>query len=721
MPPANVYSQHDARSSDFPCTPDDFLIDIVEGSDSDYDAQLNREINTKRRKKQSAPIIATFHCWKLTKAAPKTKDGAPSWKRAELVQMTLPSDELESQVKKQRKTRSLIEMYEALSADQRQQVEVLIQQQRRDETNKYARWEIAAIHREVLNNLRTRIRETTFIRIILCRDDRRKVEKAAPDHKTTSAGVVSNISDLNDLSNPLPKQTEIKDDQRLPPLRRQSKGQDRAKRAINESMIDVMPDFSIGSINAINVPPMASTTPSAGLQRPNPAWSNQAPLWQSLSIEQENFLQNQSDLRRPQPEPEAQNNQQLNHVQNALAYMANVNSNARTQAGGKAYEEPHLQSALPGPWFPRQSPPIVPAFGYDSHAMPNQRPIGESMPQMNPPYLGPPTKNGKQDYFEQQSRALYEVTAEPSMAMQYHYTNDNTPALVASHQAMASEAHRKSPSTKIQVPADADWPDYSPDMEPSPFPSPQAQQQTRHEKHSAERLRREDVLFWRTQTQLSHSRSSSSLDGQSSTLASLEQSSPPTSISGDGVAPQFQYHERDSHAPGRFGQQLATHDFLRPNQDRQREQPLKLPQRGQDYYRSPTRRGVSFEDELFEINDRQHAPRPIMKARDPGRYSPDNYTRPSAPDPPEPKASNSPYHSQRYQPQQSWESDNTSMLERLNERLDHMELRQAEGATRRAVEAAQKRRELEKKEAYERGVEDAMAWKARSGGFGSCG
>jgi hypothetical protein len=58
------------------------------------------------------------------------------------------------------------------------------------------------------------------------------------------------------------------------------------------------------------------------------------------------------------------------------------------------------------------------------------------------------------------------------------------------------------------------------------------------------------------------------------------------------------------------------------------------------------------------------------------------------------------------------------MLERLSERLDHMELRQAESATRRAVEAAQKRREAERKEAYERGIEDAMAWKARSGGFG---
>ncbi|KAH0389855.1 hypothetical protein KCU89_g16229, partial [Aureobasidium melanogenum] len=205
----------------------------------------------------------------------------------------------------------------------------------------------------------------------------------------------------------------------------------------------------------------------------------------------------------------------------------------------------------------------------------------------------------------------------------------------------------------------------------------------------------------------------------SSTLASLEESSPPTSVSGDGVAPQFQYHERDAHAPGRFGQQLAAHSFLRPNQDRQQEQPPKMPQRSQTDYKPQTRRTVSFEDEAYGNSDRQHALHPVSNVRDPSVYIPDNYTRLSAPDPPEPKANYSPYQPHRYQPQQSWELDNTSMLERLNERLDHMELRQAEGATRRAVEAAQKRRELEKKEAYERGIEDAMAWKARSGGVGS--
>lgn len=712
VPPANVYSHH-AMPSDFSCTPDDFLIDIVEGSDSDYDAQLNRQTGTKHHKNKSAPILTTFHCWKLTKAAPKTKDGAPNWKRAAVVQMTLPSDELDSQVKKQLKAKSLIEMYEAMSADQRQQVEVLLQQQRRDETNKHARWEIAAIHREVLNNLRTRIRETTFIRVILSRGDTRKVEKAISSHETTSASVASNISDLNDLSDSPLKRTKSNPDQRLPLPGREFKGQAKTTRPISENVIEIMSGLSMDDTHVINVPSMASALPSARLQGPSPTWSNQAPSQQSPStnIEHENMLRNQLNEWRPQPGSEVQNNQQLNHVQNALAYMANVNSNARTQVGDKAYQEAQAQSALHGTWSPQQSPPVVPNFRYDSQTMPIERQFEGSTTQRTPPHLGLQPTNHEQDYFGKQPSNPYGGTAEPSMARQYHHTNTHAPAIAASHRATDSEAPRASPIATNQAPTDSGWPDYNPVMEPSPVPSPQSQQQTRHAKRSAERLRREDVLFWRTQAQLSHSRSSSSLDDQSSTLASLEESSPPTSVSGEGAAPQFQFHERDALAPVQFGQRLAAHSFLRPNQNRQQEQPIKLPQRSQTHYKHPTRRTVSFEDKIYGIPDIQHAPSTIPSARDSSMYSPDNYTRPSAPDPPEPKANYPSYQPQRYQPQQSWEPDNTSMLERLNERLDNMELRQAEGATRRAVEAAQKRRELEKKEAYERGVEDAMAWK----------
>ncbi|KAH0269877.1 hypothetical protein KCU91_g8408, partial [Aureobasidium melanogenum] len=707
--------------SDFSCTPDDFLIDIVEGSDSDYDAQLNRQTGTKHHKNKSAPILATFHCWKLTKAAPKTKDGAPSWKRAAVVQMTLPSGELESQVKKQLKAKSLIEMYETMSADQRQQVEVLLQQQRRDETNKYARWEIAAIHREVLNNLRTRIRETTFIRVILSRNDRRRVEKATPGHETTSASVASNISDLNDISDSPLKRTKSNLDQRLPPPGREFKGQAKTKRLISENVIEVMSGLSTDDTHVINVPSMASVLPSARLQGPSPAWSNQAPPQQSPStnIEHENMLRNQLNQWRPQPSSEVQNNQQLNHVQSALAYMANVHSNARTQVGDKAYQEAQARSTLHGTLSPQQSPPVVPNFRYDSQTMPIERQFEGSTTQRTSPHLGMQPTNHEQDYFGKQSRNPYGGTAEPSMARQYHHTNTHAPAIAASHRVTDSEAPRASPIATNQAPTDSGWPDYNPGMERSPVPSPQSQQQTRHAKRSAERLRREDVLLWRTQAQLSRSRSSSSLDDQSSTLASLEESSPPTSVSGEGAAPQFQYHERDALAPGQFGQRLAAHSFLQPNQNRQQEQRTQLTRRIQNDYIPPPRRTVSFEDEHHGIPYKQHAPHPVLSTRDPSMYSPDNYTRPSAPEPPELKANYPSYQPRRYQPQQSWDSDSTSMLERLNERLDNMELRQAEGATRRAVEAAQKRRELENKEAYERGVEDAMAWKARSSGFSS--
>lgn len=40
-----------------------------------------------------------------------------------------------------------------------------------------------------------------------------------------------------------------------------------------------------------------------------------------------------------------------------------------------------------------------------------------------------------------------------------------------------------------------------------------------------------------------------------------------------------------------------------------------------------------------------------------------------------------------------------------------MEMKQAEEANKKAMEAAERQRELDRKQAYERGVEDAMAWK----------
>ncbi|CAD0113664.1 unnamed protein product [Aureobasidium uvarum] len=718
VPPTYTYFNY-TMPSEYPQDSDDFLVNVIEGSDSEYDARLSKKTNSVHRKKHVATIQTTLHCWKLTKAAPKIKDGAPSWKRAERAQMTLPSDELELQAKKQRKARSLTEMYETLSTDQRQQVEVLIQEQRRNEVNKYARWEIAAIHREVLNNLRTRIRETTFIRVILSRDDKRKAEKTATEH---GASVASNISDLNDLSDLSLKQTETGGNQRLPPKRREFQAQSKAKKAINENVIEVLPDPGIGSAYAVNVPSLGSPLPSDRL-RSHREWSNDAPLWYSPSAgpEHEAMPQNQLNQWRPQQDIELQRTQQGHHVQNALAYITSMNQNARTQVQGQVYEDTCTQSTLPEPWLSQQSPLKPRAFGYNPHGIPIQQQFEKISTHETSPHLEPQRASSSQDYFGQQFGNQHEIAAKPSFAGPSQIANNNRPALVTADYTKNPEAYRGPPSTKIQISDDTDWPSYNPNMEQLTPPLPQLQQHLKQVNHSAERLRREDVLFWRTQAQLSHSRSSSSLDDQSSTMASPEQSSPPTSVSGDGMPPHFRYDARNDITPGRFGQQLAAHDFLRPNQTRQQEQIPVLPQRRESEYRPATRRGVSFEDEPFEIPDRQYPPQPVQHTFNPSMYHPDNYTRPSAPDPPEPKVNAPPYHPHRYQPRQHTEPENTSMLERLNERLDHMELRQAEGATRRAVEAAQKRRELERKEAYEKGVEDAMAWKARSGDFGNFG
>lgn len=726
MPLAEAYP-HYTMSSDHPHAPGDVLIDIVEGSDSDCDYQMGSKVDTKHRKKQVAPIQTTFHCWTLTKATPKTRDDAPSWKRAERVQMTLSSDELGSQVKKQLKARSLTEMYEALSTDQRQQVEVLLKEKRRDETNKYACWEIAAIHREVRNNMRTRVRETTFIRVILSREDKRKVASISTEHKTTKASVASNISDLNDLSDLPLKPIETNDDRFSHARKKEIKARPKVKKNSSEDVIEVMAAPNIENTLAMNAPPMGTHLASDQLQR-YPTWSDQAPLWQPSSIHHghEYTAQHQSNKWLPQHSLELQQTQKLNDVQDALAHMATANHHIRTEAGDKFHDKIQLQPVPTESWLHQQSPPVSRASEYNHDHKPFQQyPEGAATLEAPSLYESRPT-NGEQDYFGRQFGQPYETVAEPFFAKQPQPLYNNMATLATSPYSEDLKARRTSPSTKIKVSDDSDWPDYDPTMDQPPLPTPRTQQHKQQEQKSAERLRREDVLFWRTHAQLSDSRSTSSLDDQSSTLASPEQSSPLTSVSGDGVGlnrmwtnePEFRYDKRDELMPGRFGQQLAAHSFLRPNQDRQREQIPMTPRRTQSEYKPPTDRNVSFEAEPFEIPDRQHAPLHTRNTHNPSMYTPDAYTRPSAPDPPEPKAKFQTYNPQRYQPRQRVELENTSTLKSLSERLDNMELRQAESATRRAVEAAQRRREAEKKEAYERGIEDAMAWKARSGGYG---
>jgi hypothetical protein len=723
MPPAEAYP-HYTMSSEHSHVPGDMLVDVIEGSDSDYDHQLGRKKDSRNRKNHVAPIPTTFHCWMLTKAASRTRDDIPNWKRAERVQMTLSSDELGSQVKKQLKARSLTEMYEVLSTDQRQQVEVLLKEKRRDETNKCACWEIAAIHREVRNNMRTRVRETTFIRVILSREDKRKVESPATERKPIKASVASNISDLNDLSDLLLKPEETSDDQYTHTRKKEYKARSKVRKGSSQDVIEVMSVPNIDNAFAINVPPMANPSPSDQPQH-YPPWSTKAPFWQPSSVDhsREYTAQHQPDQWQPQQALLRQQNQQLDSIHNALAHMANANNSLRTETGGKFYEMTQPQPIPREPWSPQQSPPVPPAFEYTSRDGLTQHHLGGAITHEASPHYEARPINSEPDYFGRQIEKPYEVVTEPFFAKQPQNAHNNMPAMVTSHYPEDPRARRISPSAKIEVSGDSDWPDYDPTMEQPPLPT---QQHNKYEKQGAERSRREDVLFWRTQAQLSHSRSASSLDDQSSTLASPEQSSPLTSVSGDGIGlnrmwtnePEFRYNERDEPIPGRFGQQLAAHSFLRPNQDKQQKQPPMPPRRTQSEYKPPTVRGVSFRDEPSEIPDLQPPPPHTRPTHNPSIYSPEIYTRPSAPDPPEPKPNFGSYNPQRYQPRQQVEVENSSMLERLSERLDHMELRQAESATRRAVEAAQKRREAERKEAYGRGIEDAMAWKARSGGFG---
>jgi hypothetical protein len=725
MSPTEAYAHYNV-SSDYSPISGDALIDVVEGSESDYDHQLGRKTESKNRKKHAAPIQTTFHCWTLTKAVPKSRGDALNWKRAERVQMTLSSDELGSQVKKQLKARSLTKMYEALSTDQRQQVEVLLKEKRLNETNKYASWEIAAIHREVRNNMRTRIRETTFIRVILSREDKRKPEITVPEHRATKAGASSNISDLNDLSDLLLRPVETNEDQYFHARDKEFKARPKVKRDPSEDVVEVVSIPHSENKFAVNVPSVVNPSPSNQVQH-YPALINQGPFWQPSSAEHghECAAQHRVNQWRPQQALSAQENQQLNHIHNALAHMANANLNARTVVPDSMYKT-QPQPPSTASWSPQQPLPVQRASEYDYRNGSAQHHLGGVATHVASPHYEPRPINSERDYFERRIEKQHDAVIEPFFAKQSQHVHNNVPNMVTSFHSEKSQARRSSPSAKVQAPTDSDWPDYDPTMEQPTSPTPQAQQHHIHEKQSAERSRREDVLFWRTQAQLSHSRSASSLDDQSSTLASPEQSSPLTSVSGDGIGlnrmwsnePDVRYNDGNEPVPGRFGQQLEAHSFLRPNRDKQREQISMLPRSKESGYRPPTARGVRFQDKPSGISDTRPAPH-TRSSHNPSMYTPDAYARPSAPDPPEPKAGFSAYHPQRFQPRQNIELEDTSLLERLSVRLDNMELRQAESATRKAVEAAQKRRELERKEAYERGIEDAMAWKARSGGFGS--
>ncbi|THY34337.1 hypothetical protein D6D01_02000 [Aureobasidium pullulans] len=772
----DTYSSYDTQCH-HPRTAGDVLVNVVEGSGPENEFQPRSKMEIKHRKKQVAPIQTTFYCWKFTKAAPSKDKDAPNWKRAERVQMTLPSDELAAQVKKQCKTRSLTEMYEALSTDQRQQVEVLVQKKRREETSRYANWEIAAIYREIFNNLRTRVRETTFIRVILRREDNRRADNLPQPSKALDTA--SNISDLNELSSLRSKQVGSGGDLifRSDRTSFETNQKDRRNR---EDVIEVVsvPDIFQGS----STPTMPPPVPRALLSRQNQAWED--------GIREPRIFQEdkkhisipcyQPSLCRSQqfsPAQQAQQTKHCSHEQDALTYIAEMKQDIYAGIEGQQHDQQRQSSRQPqalslavdrrplamrpilqmqwrpGPQrhqsYPQHSNLTDDQYqDYDAERQQpytsiqrgdldkleaiviqqpteqsrrhqtNWKPPRSSLPEPwsserplpapwnfehcaheisteTPPALEPQLIERQTDSFGPRIDNHYEV-AEPIFTTKPPYMNADAPRPAINHHSDKLENWRET-LYNDEATAQSEWPSYNPVAEEADLPVShlQPQQQAKRTNQSAERMRREDILFWRTQAQLSHSRSASSLDDQSSTLASPEQSTPPTSISGERRPLNRENRDRPTYdPPEQFGQQLSAHEFLRPSSNRQHEKPSV--NRTQNEYRPQT-------SDLY-------APSPNHQ---------NAYQRPLAPEPPAPQTNYVSKHpSQQYRPQHQ-ETDNASMLKRLNERLDHMELRQADEATRKAVEAVQKRRDLERKEAYDRGVEDAMKWtQPRPSGFG---
>ncbi|KAI5207445.1 hypothetical protein E4T39_01989 [Aureobasidium subglaciale] len=676
VPPTHTYSDCNMPPT-YQRSAEASLIDVVEDTGTGQEHRRSRNPDAKHRNQRIELVQTTFHCWKLTKAAQKSKDGAPNWKRAERVQMSLPSDELEAQAKRQRKTKSLTEAYEALSGDQRKQVEVLVQEKRRDETESFASWDIAAIHRETINNLRTRVRETAFIRVILTREDKRRVENKALANRAAKVNATSDISDLDNPSRSSHIRTQLEEQQNLSSQRGVMRNGSKVRR-VTDDVVEVM---SVVDLNS-NID--MSNGPSPNI------WRDQVLDWDVPSQDQS---QRHTPNYRPAPWPmqqaiPPQQVEQSCQVKDALTYMS-----------GPMLPDPWLsERTLPGLNIPEQRFINSPVRQYSTQATRHE----------------PATCQELRDHFGHDDQKSCEK--QPLLDMQPRRMSDAS--MSDHHYAKNLEAYGNAPPTSSQTPIDSDWPDYNPARDQAANPSPQ---QAKQQSQNAERVRREDILFWRTQAHLSHSRSSSSLDDQSSTLASPQVSSPPTSISGDRLPLNRRYTDKpvydnvirygEKDDTEHFGHKLAAHDFLRPNQ----EHVPATTQWHQEDYRIPGWHGSGPGQDLSPRNytreqlDENVTP-PTTHGHSSRAYIPDTYERPYVPEPPERKPIAVPLHSRQYQPQHAG-SESTSMLQRLNERLDHMELRHAEGATRQAVEAAQKRRNLERKEAYERGVEDAMAWK----------
>ncbi|KAI5250272.1 hypothetical protein E4T43_00214 [Aureobasidium subglaciale] len=421
-------------------------------------------------------------------------------------------------------------------------------------------------------------------------------------------------------------------------------------------------------------------------------WPNQVLDWDVPSQDQtqRHTLDYQQVPWRMQQATLPQQVEQSRQVKDAMTYMSGMSNKRFAQTKGNYTQNTQCPPILPKPSIQERPPPGLciseqrfinsPVRWYPTEATRHelstcQEPrdhFGHHVPK---PYE-------RQPFFEIQSRRMNEAS------MSDHHCVKNL------------KADGNSPSTDSQIPADSEWPDYNPASEQVVEPLPQ---QAKQESQNAER---------------------------SSTLASPQLSSPPTSISGDRVPLNRRYTDKpiyddvlrygEKNDSASFGQQLAAHGFLRPDQE---HIPATTQWRQKDY-RTPAWRESGPEEHLSPRDStreqlQQDMMPPTRQNHNSGTHVPDIYQRSYVPEPPEPRPNALPSHSRQYQQPQYTESESTSMLQRLNERLNHMELRHAEGATRQAVEAAQRRKDLERKEAYERGVEDAMAWKReRPGTFG---
>jgi hypothetical protein len=705
---------------------EDDLIEIVEG----YDYSQELASRPKSQMREASPIPTTYCCWKLTKADPHGKE-SPTWKRAIKVQMTLPSGELAAQTKKQRKAKSLTEMYEALSADQRQHVEILLKEKRCDEANQNATWELAAIHRETLNHSKTKIRETIFIRVILSREDKRKVDERQRGSKASMKP--DGLSDLNDLPIVVPQEISVKKDRNLGSKDIKTRAKDKKAADSHGAVVIAVPDRFENSRGAVTNHPISYQVP---VEKPRPR-TVRVLSESGLDRGQPTYYQYHMQPREEQA-INLQYGQQIHQGSGYLPYIADPRSGVHTDAvldvqSVQKHSLPH-QLALPNgiqPGTPLNHPahhasrphlmespqiilqtPMPDNIQSQEHTPQWRQAIQNSMhymgrPSRQPDY--PPQKldqPGVQAYNqgqESQQRFSYPEQKIQQQTLVQPLDRQSAPREYNQGYEPSSQQTNLSctqgPEHPIpQAPMPPAWPDYNPNAEEPISSPPQVQPRSNQVKQTSEHLSREDILFWRTKTQLSHSRSNSSLDDHSSILASPDQSTAPSSISGERIAlPRRHTEKAILPYPLDYSKMTAT---------KPEHFDYRSPQNDNESWRHPNNQW-QYQEQPQPQQQQQY---PMTSQIDPQKYNPQQqYSH-----------QNIPHHSDNASPllQQHptlspppLPTNTSATLDLLNRNLESMELRQAETATRKAIEAVQKRRERERVEAYERRIQDAMAWK----------